>query len=68
MTKSVTIWEYGKFEKKKFSTYYFNKDILFHISTCLNFQHTYEGLIEGSVSQNFYLGPSYHFIKSRKLS
>ena len=34
---------------------------------CLKFSiHVDEGQMEGSVSQIFYLGPSFHFMKSRK--
>ena len=47
--------------------YFLNKDISLNNSLiCLKFSiHAEEGQLEGSVSQNFYLGSSFNFIKSR---
>ena len=60
----------SKFEKWFFFLYFLNKDISFNIpwrilklEILIN-----EGYMEGTVSQTFYLGPSFCLIKSRKLS
>ena len=60
----------SKLEKSFFFLYFFNKDISFNIPwKILKFEMLInEGNMEGSVSQNFDLGPSFCFIKSRKLS
>ena len=57
-----------KFEKLKFVAYFFNKDISFNISLkCLRFSaNVDDSHSEGSMSQNFYLGPSFYLIQSRK--
>ena len=60
----------SKFEKSFFSLYFINKDISFNIPwKILKFEILInEGCMEGNVSQNFYLGPRFCLIKSRKLS
>ena len=57
-------------ENLKFFLYFLNKDISLNISSiCLKFSmHVDGGHLEGSVSQNFHLGPSFHFMHSRKKS
>ena len=60
----------SKFEKSFFFLYFVNKNISFNIPwRILKFEILInEGYMEGTMSQNFYLGPSFCFIKSRKLS
>ena len=61
----------SEFENLKFFIYFLNKDISFNISfICLKLSmYVDKGHSEGRVSQFFfYLGPSFYFIKSRKLS
>ena len=59
----------SEYENLKFFIYFFNKDISLNISLiCLKVSiQGDKGQMEGSVSQNFYLGPSFYFIQSRKL-
>ena len=59
----------SEYENLKFVIYFFNKDISLNISLiCLKFSiQGVKGQMEGSVSQNFYLGPTFYFIQSRKL-
>ena len=54
----------SKSEKSFFSLYFFNKDISFNIPLILlKFGiQVYEGYIEGTVSQIFYLCPSFDFM------
>ena len=56
----------SKFENLLFFKYFLNKYISFNISWMLvKFGiHVYECHLEGSVSQIFYLGPSFFFIQS----
>ena len=58
---SETKRAYSKCENLNIFTYFFNKDISLNIrSICLKFGiHVDEGHLEGSVSQIFYLGPSF---------
>ena len=60
----------SKFEKSFFFLYFLNKDKSFNIPwKILKFGILVnEGYMERTMSQNFYLGPSFCFIKSRKLS
>ena len=60
----------SKFEKSFFFLYFVNKNISFNIPwRILKFEILInEGYMEGTMSQNFYLGLSFCFIKSRKLS
>ena len=53
-----------------FFIYFLNKDFSLNISyICLKFViHVDEGQMEGSVSQIFYLGPSFYAMQSRKTS
>ena len=62
------MWLLTKFENSFFSIYFLNKDISVNIpSIFLNyFIHADEGHLEGSVSQNFDLGPGFYFMQSRK--
>ena len=48
-----------EFEYSLFFLHFLNKDISFK---------NHDGHLEGSVSQILYLGPSFHFMKSRKKS
>ena len=59
----------SEYENFNFFIYFFNKDISLNISLiCLRFSiQGDKGQMEGSVSQNFHLGPSFYFIQSRKL-
>ena len=56
----------SKFEKSFFPLYFMNKDISFSIQRkALKFQiHVHKGYKEGSVSQIFYLVPSFAFTES----
>ena len=58
----------SKFENLLFSIYFLNKRISFNIPwKLLKFgMCIHEGHSEGSVSQHFDLGPSFHFMKFRK--
>ena len=60
----------SEIENSLFSLYFFNKDISFNIPrTLLIFDlHVHEAHSEGSMSQIFYLGPSFYFMQSRKKS
>ena len=55
-----------KFENLIFFLYFLNKDISFNIPyTFLKFgRHILDYLFEGSMSQIFYLGPSFYFMQS----
>ena len=68
ITWSETIRVYSKFENLKFYTHIFNKNIFFNISLiCLKFStHVDKGHLEGSVSQNLDLGPTFYFMQSPK--
>ena len=64
------VWLSGKFENLFFHQHFLNMDIslnrqqkLLKFCFCVPYYH-----IEGSVSQIFYLGLSFCFMKSRKLS
>ena len=59
-----TIWGCSEFENFKFFKYFLNKDISFDIPLiCLKFStHADEGYLEGSLSQIFYLCPSFYFM------
>ena len=59
-----TIRGCSEFENLKFFIHFFNKEISFNIPLiCLKFStHADEGHLEGSVSQIFYLGPSFYFM------
>ena len=60
----------SKFENSLFFLYYFNKDISLNIlCKVLKFgTHNHGRHSEGSVSQFFYLGPSFNFMQSTKKS
>ena len=70
ITWSETERPHSECENLIFFIYFVNKDISLNISLiCLKFSiHVDEKQLEGSVSQIFHLGPSFYFIKSRKLS
>ena len=56
----------SQFESLRFFLYFFNKYISLNIPLMLvKFGiHVYECHLEGSVSQMFYLGPSFYFMQS----
>ena len=56
-------------EKKKIHFYFFNSDIsLINNFPIIKFHMPIENTqIEGSVSQILYIGPSFYFMKSRKI-
>ena len=58
----------GRLKNSLFFLNFVNKDISFNIPwKVLKFViHIDEGQLEGNVSQNFYLGPSFYFMQSRK--
>ena len=62
------MWLLTKFENSIFFIYFFNKDISVNIPSIflIFFIHADEGHLEGSVSQNFDLGPNFDFRQSRK--
>ena len=62
------IWAYCKCEKVYFASYFLNKHIFFdNPYKLLKFEtKIHEGHLEGSVSQNSYLGPSFYCMQSRK--
>ena len=60
----------SKLENSLFFLYFLNKDISVNIPCkflkfCI---HIYGSHIEGTVSQIVYIGPSFHFMQSRKKS
>ena len=59
-----TIRGRSEFEILKFFIYFLNKDTSFNIPLiCLKFStYVHEGHLEGSVSQNFFWGPSFYFM------
>ena len=68
-TISVHIWDYSKFENLKLFIYFLSKDISFNILfICFKFSVCIDkGHLEGFL-RFVYVGLSFHFIKSRKLS
>ena len=68
ITRTKTKLTKNECENLKFFIYFLNKDISLNISSiCLKFaMHVDGGHLEGSVSQNFHLGPSFYFMHSRK--
>ena len=60
----------NKFENLIFFIYFLNKDVSVNIPwKFLRFEiHKHEGHLEGTVSQIFYVGFSFYFMRSRKLS
>ena len=63
-----TIQAFDKFENLKLLSYFLNKDISFDISLiCLKSStHVDKGHLEGSMSHNYDLSPSFNSMQSRK--
>ena len=58
----------SKLKKSVFFSYFLNKDISFNIPCkVLRFDiHVHDGHAEGTMSQIFYIGLSFYFMKPRK--